>query len=214
MVTHNDPAAEHGFGHSPVAKTILATLASLGGLFCIGIVTGITTAGLEKGSLSIRAGLIGTACLVIGVLLFWQAFRMIRGIFAEPVGKSTRRARMLTVVSLALGVAIGIMLSVGESGRSPLVSGDDISPTVAVILAVCALVVVPVLTLVWFRALDEHEAAAYSIGALVALNCNIALTAAWWVLAKGGLATPVEAMPIFLMTMVVWSAVWIWKRYF
>lgn len=214
MVMNNDTAAEPGFGQSSAAKVIYASLAGIGALFCLGIATGVTAGMLEKGSLSMRAGLIGAACLVIGLLLAWQAFRQMRRLLSEPVGKNTRRARILTAISVVLGIVIGIMLSIGESGANPLVTGEEISPTIARILAVCALVVVPALTLVWWRALDEHEAGAYSDGALVALNFNVSVTAAWWVLAKGGLASPVEAMPILMLTLAIWSVVWLWKRYF
>lgn len=214
MAMTENPAEEGRLGQSTAARITLASLSGIAAVFCLGIVTGVTAGFLEKGDLSVRAGTIGAVCFAIGLLLLWVAFRQVRAIFAEPMGKNTRRARLMMGVSVLVGVVFGVLMAVGEKGESPILSGADLSPTIAIILAIGALVIVPVLTWVWWRALDEHEAGAYSDGAVVALNFNLSVTAAWWVLARGGLMEPVEAMPVFMLTIVVWSAIWLWKRYF
>lgn len=204
-------AAETGYLNSTSGRVMLASLAGLGSVFSLGIVTGVTAGFIEKGAISLRAGTIGTACLVIGLALAWYALRKLRAIFAEPTGKKTRRARILVAISLVIGAVIGVLLNVGSADSG---MGGPLDPTLAIGLAVVALVVIPVLTLIWWRALDEHEAGAYSDGALIALNAYLSITAAWWVLEKGGLAGPVEPMPIFMLTVFIWSVVWSWKRYF
>lgn len=211
MTASDNPITESGLGQSTGVKVLLTSLAGLGSVFFFGIVFGISVGFLEKGSLSLRAGLIGAACVGLGLALAWYAYRKVRTILAEPTGPKTRRARLIMIVSMVLGALIGVFLEMARDRDSAI---DAISPTMAVFLAFCALVAIPALTLVWWRALDEHEARAYSDGAIVALNANVAVTAAWWVLAKGGLMEPVQAMPVFLLTIFVWSVVWLWKRYF
>ncbi|AKM10071.1 hypothetical protein [Croceicoccus naphthovorans] len=206
-------AERSGFLHSSLGRAIVATLFGLVALFLLGVATGVSIAAIERGSLSTKGVVALIISAVVGLVMASFAYGRIRAIMREPVGKRTKRARTLTIASVLLGIGIGLALSLGGRDGNPMIDGGALTPEIAIILALVAVIAVPMLTWGWWRALDEHEAGAYSDGALIALNFYASITAAWWLLERASMIEPIQPMTIFLLTLGVWSAVWAWKRY-
>lgn len=195
-------------------RTLQGGAAGLLALFAFGVAAGLTAKVIEIGAINPRQTLILIAVLAIAAVSGLFAWRRLRQIAAEPVGARTRRARKISVVSMVIGIAVGLVLSLSSSERGSLFAEPHVAPWAAILLSLVFVVVVPFFTLAWWRALDEHEAQAYSLGALVALNAYCSVTPSWWLLWRADLAGPVPTMAIFVGTVLLWCAVWLWKRYF
>jgi hypothetical protein len=68
----------------------------------------------------------------------------------------------------------------------------------------------------WFwhtRAIDEQEANAYKDGGYYAAYAFLMLTPLWWLLWRGGLLPEPNGFAIYMAFSLVWTIVWLWKKY-
>ncbi|MEM7778876.1 MAG: hypothetical protein AAF697_00635 [Pseudomonadota bacterium] len=195
-------------------KLLIASLGGILMLFLLGYLAGYTAVALENETLLFRhyAMISGTA--VLAILVSLACLRLWPESGDEIVSETTRKSNRLLQVFMALGVAIGVSLVIIEGPEtSVLFSNGPVSSFFALFAIGFWLVVVPPLTWIWWRTVDEHEASAYKDGALVAGHVYLFLAPTWWVAARAGWVPAQDPMIVFLIIATLWSAVWLYRRY-
>ncbi|WP_428627210.1 hypothetical protein [Sphingopyxis sp.] len=66
---------------------------------------------------------------------------------------------------------------------------------------------------IYHRAIDDHEERAWLWAGLIGWYAFIVPAPVWWVLHRADLAPPVDAMLLFLVSMVVNAIVWAWLKF-
>ncbi len=183
-------------------------------VFLAGVLAGYLSVAAEHGYLTMTAGIV--LALIVGVITlvgygmwyFWPRTE------PEPVAPSIRSARNLLVLMCALGIPLGVMLGVGDDGAGLLFSNGPVSPVIAATAIITWAVAGPLLTWLWWRKIDEHEADAYRDGALVAAHGYMFAAPAWWMATRAGWLPPQDPMLVMLAVACLWCAVWFARRYF
>ena len=65
----------------------------------------------------------------------------------------------------------------------------------------------------WGSSADEHEQRVSDFGRRVGAGAFLAVTPAWWVAWRAGLAPQPDVMVVWLLTWMVTSAAWSWRRF-
>lgn len=193
------------------AMIALATLA----LFLLGVAVGVMLGWAERGAISPKAiGALVTG-LVLGGLAAWQALRLYRKQAGGMVSRRTRNSRNVLMICVLVGMVGGVALSMGGIGNDGMaaLSNGPIAPWSAAVMIAIWAVLTPILSVIWWRNIDEHEKAAYSASALLALNLYIIATPTWWLLWRAGMAGPVEPMLVFVAVIAAWGIGWMKGRY-
>ena len=93
-------------------------------------------------------------------------------------------------------------------------SDSPLPLALAVLLAVFWGVIMPVIAWFWHtRAIDEQEANAYRDGGYYAAYGYLMGAPTWWFLWRGGLLPEPNGTLIFCLFAIIWTAVWVWKKY-
>lgn len=66
---------------------------------------------------------------------------------------------------------------------------------------------------IYHRAIDDHEERAWLWAGLVGWYAFIVPAPVWWVLHRAAIAPPVDAMLLFLVSMVANAIVWAWLKF-
>lgn len=193
-----------------------AVIAFLLLVYLLGMMTGATVAIIEKGSLSQKAALIVFGALAGSLFCGWWLWKLkIFSKSTEPISPRTKKARRFLWVSVIFGMAIGLVLSLSAlSVGSPadMFSNAPLPTTPALLIAIAYAAFLPIAGWLHLRSVDEHDARANYEGSLAGMYAYSTITPAWWLLARGGLVPPVDAMVVFLIVMVVWGIVWTIRR--
>jgi len=196
---------------------VLGTLLALVVLFATGAWIGAALALMRGTRDPGSAQLVIAGAIVVILPSLWAMLRLKPQVHpGEPVSPRTRKANQLLVVAMVLGGALGAALAIGTlSLEHPfaLFSNSPISPTVVIPALVVFLVGVPVLSWMWHRSVDEHEAAAYGFGGLAGLYLYTLLAPSWWLAWRGGLVPAPDTMIVYAIVMAVWGVSWFWRRY-
>ena len=110
-----------------------------------------------------------------------------------------------------LGMVSAIMLQ--ADGNTELFDNGALPPSVAIGLSALWVVGLVVSLIIYHRTVDDHERHAYHRGALAGFYAFVFPCPVWWVLARAELAPPVEAMPLFLLSMVANAVVYLWFKF-
>ncbi len=192
-------------------------------IFSVGVIVGFFTSH-TGGGISSGDVLVGTPVVLFAALICWQLIvqvQRILGLGREKSGPRTRLVKTLWAFSIALGAVIGAATvlgtkkadhtSFGSTFRAAL-SEAPLPPGIALALLL-ALGIVALISIVYFRNIDEHERAAQGFASTIALNAYILVTLAWWIAARGGLAPPYDAAITFAIIVAIWYAGWLWQKY-
>lgn len=136
----------------------------------------------------------------------------------EPLTRKERLNRNILVGCLALGVIIGVAsASLGPQDHpGPLTMFGEGPLPLSFVLPGVAIwaIIMPAIAWYWHRyAIDEHEAAAYRDGGYYAAYTYLVATPVWWLLWRGGLLPEPDGVAIYLAFGVIWSLVWLKKKY-
>ncbi len=129
---------------------------------------------------------------------------------------SVRKSNRLLWISLFLAGALGMFMALGSDlGGSDfdLTSNQPISPTIAAIVVAVWLVTLPVLTVRFYRTIDEHALEAYKFGALTALHLFFIAAPVWWFGWRGGFLPAPDMMLLYVVLTAAWCVAWGWRRY-
>ena len=213
--TDADNGGRFAGGLATAAKIALAVLVTA---FALGGATGAMVATAERG-LTLERGAVIAGFALAGIAGAYWLFVLLRRVAASgPQAPRIATARKMVIASGAIGGIIGLAIAVAtiSPGDAPSFNPLADAPLppwlAAALIAVLVLVVAPV-TWIWHRSIDEHETAAYRFGALVGIYAYSALSAIWWLGARGGFLPPVDGMIVFFVTFAVWGLGWAWARF-
>lgn len=117
-------------------------------------------------------------------------------------------------LAFGLGIVLAIMMQAGQiDGGAEMFSNSPLKPGMAIMLTILWVVGLAVASFFFHRSVDDHERYAYQMGSVAGFYAFVIPCPAWWVLARAGLAPPVEAMPLFALTMIVNAAVYAWFKF-
>lgn len=199
-----------------IARLLLIGFAALCVVFGTGIVVGVLTAFIERGG-DIDARLIA---ILAGVILLaagagWVAVRTARSL-GRAMGTPTareRRSRVMMMLFVALGAAIGVIMAIVEPSLD-IFSNAPMPPVVAGALAFVIAVPIPLLSWYWhMRVADEQEVDAYRKGTMFALYVFWIGAPVWWLLWRGGLAPAPDGVLLYFVTIAVAGIVWFRTKY-
>lgn len=160
-------------------------------------------------------GILAVNLLIVGVAI-WGLTRLKpwRG-FGGPVSPATRKANKLYWIKELLGgVAILALFLGGFSKDHPFAAvSNGPLPLWIALVAIPSWLIARVIREGWRNSADEHEQRASDFGRNAATGVFLAVTPAWWVASRAGLAPQPDAMVLWMLTMVVSSIGWGWRRY-
>lgn len=183
-------------------------------VFLMGGVAGYLDAHHENGgsgpSGAVGAGLV----LLIGIAVMAAYLRQ----FGRFWQNWSRRKRLYTVSvfgSVALGLIAAALMRSGQSdlGTDPFFSNSALTPGIAIALALLWSVGIGIAVTVYQRTVDDHEKHAYLWAGLAGYYAFAIPAPAWWVLSRANLLPPVDAMTLFVLSMVVNAAVYLWLKF-
>ena len=195
-------------------RALIGTFGGLALIFLAGVLAGYLSVAVEHARLSLTGGAILALIVCLITLVSYGMWRFWPRTEPEPVAPRVRSARNLLVLMGGLGIPLGIMLGVAHDGPGQLFSNGQISPVIAATAITIWALVGPLLTWLWWRKIDKHEADAYRDGALVAAHGYIITAPAWWMATRAGWLPPQDPMLVLLAVACLWSAVWFVRRYF
>ena len=143
----------------PLARMVLIGTLMVLCVFALGALTGMAVRIFEEGDISTRQLLAGGLAVATIAASLWIIARLRRATRDEPMPASVRKSNRLLWISLFLGGALGMFMALGsEMGGSEfdLTSNQPISPAIAGIVIAVWLVTLPVLTVRFYRTIDEH----------------------------------------------------------
>ena len=152
----------------------------------------------------------------MGVLALGAMVQLLRDLFSllAQIKELPRRERVtvrLLAGAIALGFAVGIAVGVSGIAHS---GAPTISPPAAIVISVLLVTAVSWISWRWWRAIDEHERAAYVLGANISAHFMLAVGIVWWVLGLSGLVPPPDAIVLILGMCFVWTGVWFYHKFF
>ena len=140
---------------------------------------------------------------------------------APPTSPKQRRLRRIWILLIAIGAIAGIATALIDSRSSgagharlsqPLLSDAPISPLAAVIF-LAALVLTAIISVLYYRTIDEHDRSTQEYASLVGLNTYGFLFFSWGIAAKGNFAPPVNHGAVFVAVMMTFLVTLLWRRY-
>jgi hypothetical protein len=182
-------------------------------LFLTGMMAGYLAAAMEQGPLVgidfaiLAAMLTAVTGTAVAMWRYWPRAG------SEPEAARVKRARSIMIATAVLGGLFGVFLGVGSGGTEVIFSDGPVPPGMALIAIIIWLVMVPLLTWLWWRLVDEHEATAYRDGAFAAMHAYIFVAPAWWMAARAGWLPDQNPMAVMMAVCLVWTIVWFRKRY-
>lgn len=205
MTMANDPQQRRIPGMGWPIAIFIGTVMLAGGL------AGYGEARIEQG----HTGPAPWAGALIAVALGAGAFALYVRRHIDWFRQWTPRKRLYWVSMImagALGMISAIMLQASGDGTG-LMSDNPMTPQVAIGLSIFWIVGVIAAMLIYHRTVDDHERRAYHLGGLAGFYAFVFPCPVWWVLARADLAPPVEAMPLFALSLTVNAVVYFWFKF-
>ena len=150
----------------------------------------------------------------IGTFLWLMPWQGLKG-SGEPVSPNTHKTNKLYWLKELLAAVALLALIVGAfSTDHPFaVASNSPVPLWIAMVAIPCWLLARALREWWRSSADEHERRASDFGRNAAAGVFLAVTPAWWVAARAGLLPQPDAMVLWIITMVVSSIGWSWRRY-
>jgi hypothetical protein len=177
------------------------------------MIAGFTNAVIEHGGPDLTDMAILAAMLLTGAMVGYGMWRFWPPSSGEPEAPRVKSARKILIAVMIFSAPLGILLGMDDASAIGLFSNSPISPTTALIAIAIWSIPVPLLSWLWWRRVDEHEANAYRDGALIAAHAYLLITPTWWLGTRAGWFPPQDPMIGLLLVCIVWSAVSIVKKY-
>jgi hypothetical protein len=163
-----------------------------------------------------RTLLVFAVCLLVGGAALWGLLQLRPWrSWGGPVSPATRKSNMLYWLKEGLAlVAMLVLISGAISLRNPtaLFSNAPVPLWVALV-AIPSWLVARALREWWRNSSDEHERRNSDTGRNAACGAFLAVTPAWWIAWRAGLMPQPDAMLLWILTMVVSTIGWSWRRY-
>lgn len=183
-------------------------------IFIAGIIAGFASAAIDHGGPSLIDLAVLSALLLTGLAVGYAMWRFWPRGSGELEAPRVKSARNILIASMVISVPAGFILALSDGGTNGVFSNAQITPAIAVSLIALWLIPVPILTWMWWRRVDEHEANAYRDGGLAAVHAYIFLAPAWWIASRAGWVPAQDPMIVFLAVCLVWCGVGFARKYF
>lgn len=200
-------------GSMSFKRGLLGIVAGFGLVFVVGIIAGFSKATLVHGGPNVTDAAILAALGLIALAIGYGLWRLWLAGSNEPVAPRVESARAILIASLVLSTLLGVLLAMSGSQANNVFSNAPVSPFVAIVTIAFWLIAVPLVTWLWLKRVDEHEAGAYRDGAYVAAHTYLFLAPVWWMATRAGWVPAQDPMIVVLLVSLVWSGVWLVKRY-
>lgn len=134
----------------------------------------------------------------------------------RPLSPRRKRYRLALGLAAVVGGIVGgwqvADQPVGRSGAELAFNGS-LSPTFAIGASLLWTVGLAIAMLIYHRAVDDHEERAWLWASTAGWYAVIFPAPVWWVLHRASLAPPVDAMALFILSMVANGIVWLWLKF-
>lgn len=117
------------------------------------------------------------------------------------------------ILSGALGFVAAMVMQAGSDGTDGLFSNAALTPTVAIALSAMWVVGLTIALILYHRTVDDHERQAYHLGGLAGFYAFVFPCPVWWVLWRADLAPPVDAMPLFGLSLAANAVIYFWYKF-
>lgn len=134
----------------------------------------------------------------------------------SAIAPSVKKSKRIMVLSMIVGAALGMYMAIAlaaDPGRFDFFSNSHMNSTVAAVAIASWLLIVPLLTLAWWRNVDEHEKEAYREGAMVSSHAYLFIVPSWWLAARAGWVPAQDPMIVLVLVGIIWSVVWLYRKY-
>ena len=196
-----------------IRRALLAIGGGIALVFIAGMIAGYSSVMIENGGPDpVDAAVLG-AMLLLAAAVVWGMRRFWPRTSDEPVAPRVKSARTILLAAVVLSVPLGIIIASADDGGSTFISNAPVNPSLALLAIGLWLVAGPLLSWLWWKRVDEHEADAYRDGALVAVHAYMFVTPAWWMATRAGWLPAQDPMLVLLAVSVIWSIVWFIRRY-
>jgi hypothetical protein len=201
-------------GNSELRNVSIALLA--GGLllftcaYLVGYIAGTIAGGGPSTQSFLMIGALVAAIALVGfaTFKFWPKTADI------PISPSTAKSRNWLWAAAGAGVVIGIgFVALEGPDQNALFSNAPLTATAAAFGLFSWLVVVPIVTVMWWRSIDEHEADSYRDAAMIACHAFLFITPSWWLAERAGWLPAQDPMVTFLIVSAIWTAVWFYRKF-
>lgn len=191
------------------------TLICFGAIMLAGAFAGYNQASAEAGKAAFApwVGPLIAAALGIGGLFVY--FRRHASWF-RTLSPRQRRYWSALGLSAVVGGIIGGWLVLDQPmdrGAVDLFSSGALSPGFAIGASLLWVAGLAVGMILYHRAIDDHEERAWLWAGLAGWYAFVFPAPVWWVLHRAALAPPVSVMALFLLTMLVNAAVYLWFKF-
>ncbi|WP_245798713.1 hypothetical protein [Sphingopyxis flava] len=194
---------------------VLPVLISLGAVMLAGVFAGYNDATVEAGRTPLApwVGPLVAAAFGIGGLTLY--FRRHAGWFRALSPRQHRYWSALGLSAIIGGIIGGWMVLDQETGRdaADLFGSGALSPSFALGASLLWAGGLAVGMILYHRAIDDHEERAWLWAGLAGWYAFIFPAPVWWVLHRAALAPPVDVMPLFLVSLLVNGAVYLWLKF-
>lgn len=207
-------AEEPSAGPLLLKRALIAIIGGIALIFIAGMIAGYVSVAFRNGLPGFIGFVILGAMLLAVVATAYGMWRLWPRGLDGPVAPRVRSARIMFFASIAVSLLLGIILGVADVGNTDLLSNTPVSSDLALIAIGLWGVAGPILTWLWWKRVDEHEADAYRQGATLAAHFYMYVTPAWWMATRAGWLPPQEPMIVLLVVSIVWMLVWFIRRYF
>ncbi len=199
-------------------RTILIVVASIFGMISVGMVAGVGYAVFEDGKVPTKpiVWLIFAAMIALVISIVWALRSLFRSIYPGQMSNFDRRYWTMWKVVLVICAVLGLGLAAfgitdQSDGFSLMASNAPITPLTAIIVSIVGAILAIASVVIYFRAIDDHEANAYLWGSNVAFHFLALAFPIYWLLARGGLVPTLTigiALSIVLVSCIVQGVVW------
>ena len=190
------------------------TVITLATVFLMGGVAGYLDANRADGGDGPSGLVAGGLVLLAGAGVMWLYLRRFP-LFWQGWSRRKRLYTASIAGSVLLGLLTAILLRSGQADvtADPFFSNSALSPQIAILLALLWGVGISVAVFVYQRTIDDHEERAYLWAGLAGYYAFVIPAPMWWVLARADLAPPIDAMPLFALTIVTNALVYLWLKF-
>lgn len=205
-------------GPRPMVRIVRLSLTLLAIIVVIAFAAGVWAGHFADGNRAWSTAFAATMALLalVGAALFIPAFRDFRSLSGEiqHLPKRERATVKFIAGALLLGLVSGLIGGLSSSFSNWFVGeARDLPPAIAIGLLVLLATVSPWVTWRWWRAIDEHEQAAYTEGANISGHFILFAGIGWWVLSRAGLVPDPDAMALIVAMSFVWTGVWFYRKF-
>lgn len=207
-------AEEPSAGPLLLKRALISLIGGIALIFIAGMIAGYVSVAFRNGLPGFVGFAILGAMLLAGAATGYGMWHLWPRGLDGPVAPRVRSARLMFSASIAVSLVLGVIIGAADFGNSDLFSNAPVSSGLALIAIGLWGLAGPVITWLWWKRVDEHEADAYRQGATLTAHFYMYLTPAWWMATRAGWLPPQEPMIVLLLCSIVWMLVWFIRRYF